>query len=82
MKISMLFACFIIASNALAKDTYVKPHIRKDGSFVQGHRRSTPNSTETDNFSTKGNVNPYTGEEGTIKPRKEKNYWNDSQDEE
>lgn len=27
--------------------------------------RTSPNHTKNDNYSTKGNVNPYTGEEGT-----------------
>nr|MBI3611673.1 hypothetical protein [Nitrospirota bacterium] len=43
----------------------VRPHTRRDGSYVEGHRRSGPNSTQRDNYSTKGNVNPYTGKSGT-----------------
>jgi len=31
--------------------------------------RTAPNGTQKDNFSTKGNVNPYTGQRGT-KPAK------------
>jgi hypothetical protein len=30
--------------------------------------RSSPNSTTLDNYSTKGNVNPYTGQPGTKDP--------------
>lgn len=43
----------------------VRPHTRRDGSYVEGHRRSGPNSTQRDNYSTRGNVNPYTGKSGT-----------------
>lgn len=50
--------------------TYVAPTIRSDGSFVQGHQRSTANDTKLDNWSTKGNSNPYTGEKGTKNPYK------------
>ncbi|PPK83789.1 hypothetical protein CLV84_4335 [Neolewinella xylanilytica] len=38
----------------------------KGNKFVQGHFRTAPNSTVNDNFSTIGNVNPYTGEAGTV----------------
>ena len=43
----------------------MKHIIRKDGTYVAPHQRWTPNSTKLDNFSTKGNVNPYTGEKGS-----------------
>lgn len=43
---------------------YVAPHVTKNGTYVQGHYRSNPNGSSGDNWSTKGNVNPYTGEPG------------------
>jgi hypothetical protein len=43
----------------------VKGYTRKDGTYVAPHYRSATNSTKNDNYSTKGNVNPYTGKEGT-----------------
>lgn len=46
-------------------DVYVDSYYRSDGTHVQGHHRSEPNSTVTDNFSYKGNTNPYTGETGS-----------------
>ena len=60
---SVLLAAF--AAQAMAQ-TYVNPHVRSDGTFVQGHVRSSPNGTTSDNFSTRGNVNPYTGQAGTV----------------
>ena len=48
--------------------TYVAPHVTRDGTYVEGHHRSAPNSTRMDNYSTQGNVNPYTGHVGTINP--------------
>jgi len=30
--------------------------------------QTNPNSTKLDNYSTKGNVNPYTGKPGTVDP--------------
>lgn len=47
---------------------YTAPHVTKNGTFVQGHMATNPNSTRNDNFSTRGNINPYTGQAGT-KPR-------------
>ena len=45
--------------------TYVQGYYKKDGTYVQGHYRTKANNTVNDNWSTKGNVNPYTGEIGT-----------------
>lgn len=41
------------------KDTYVSPHYK-----------SERNNSVWDNYSTKGNVNPYTGKRGTVDPYK------------
>jgi len=38
-------------------DVGVRGYTRRDGTYVQPHVRSAPNSTRLDNFSTKGNVN-------------------------
>jgi hypothetical protein len=45
----------------------VKGHTRRDGTYVEPHKRTAPNSTKRDNYSTKGNTNPYTGKKGTKK---------------
>jgi hypothetical protein len=44
---------------------YVRGYTRRDGTYVQPHYRSAPDSNFYNNWSTKGNVNPYTGQEGT-----------------
>lgn len=51
-----------------SKHTYVKAHYRKDGTYVKGYYKTMPNGTNRDNFSTKGNLNPYTGQYGWINP--------------
>ncbi len=48
--------------------TRVKSYYRKNGTFVQSHRRTKANDTKYDNWSTKGNINPDTGKEGYIDP--------------
>ena len=47
--------------------TRVKSYFRKSGTYVAPHYRSTPNRTKIDNYSTKGNYNPFTGKIGTKK---------------
>lgn len=49
---------------------WVEGYITSSGTYVPGHNRTVPNQTRNDNFSTRPNVNPYTGEVGT-KPRDE-----------
>ena len=55
----------LILSNPLLADTYVNGYYRSNGTYVAPHYRSSPNSTVTDNWSYKGNTNPYTGETGS-----------------
>jgi len=43
----------------------VKGYTRKDGTYVAPHVRSRPDGNFDNNWSTKGNVNPYTGKPGT-----------------
>jgi hypothetical protein len=57
--LSLLFSFTAVA------DTYVNGYCRKDGTCVQGYYRSSPNSTTTDNYSSQGNTNPYTGTSGS-----------------
>ena len=42
----------------------VNGYDRSNGTYVEPYYRSHPNHTVTDNYSFKGNVNPYTGQEG------------------
>lgn len=67
-KYFLLFT-LIFTGVTLAKDVYVEGYTRSDGTAVKGHYRSAPNSTINDNFSTEGNINPYTGKKGWI-PKK------------
>lgn len=46
-------------------DVYVHGHTTKTGKQVKPHHRSAPDGTRQNNYSTKGNVNPYTGKAGT-----------------
>lgn len=43
----------------------VHGYYRSNGTYVVPHYRSNPDSTVTDNYTYRGNVNPYTGSTGT-----------------
>jgi heat shock protein HslJ len=48
----------------------VSGYTKKDGTYVAPHQQTNPNSTQQDNYSAKGNINPYTGTVGTKIPKK------------
>ena len=54
-------------STSEARTTRVKSGITKTGTYRPPHLRTSPNKTKIDNWSTKGNVNPFTGKKGTKK---------------
>ena len=56
---------FVLLTVSLAWAGYVKGYTRKDGTYVSGYNRSDSNYTVRDNYSYKGNYNPYTGRQGT-----------------
>lgn len=43
----------------------VDGYTRQNGTQVDPYYRSSPNNTQSDNWSVKPNVNPYTGQPGT-----------------
>ncbi len=45
-------------------DVSVRGYYRSNGTYVQPHYRSSPDSSIYNNWSYKGNVNPYTGKRG------------------
>ncbi len=66
-KILIVLSLVILTmQSALAE--HVSGYYRKNGTYVAPHERSDRNETKNDNYSTKGNYNPYTGEEGHKEP--------------
>lgn len=47
--------------------TRVRGYITKKGTYVAPSYRSSSNKVKYDNYSSKGNYNPYTGKKGTKK---------------
>ena len=62
-----LTALLLITASAFA-DEYVSGYTRKDGAYVNGYTRSSPDSSYNNNYSVRGNTNPYTGAHGTDSP--------------
>lgn len=75
---NLLLLLFLIITgfNLSAQDVWVNGYTRKDGTYVQGHYRTKPNHTKNDNYSTIGNINPYTGELGVHPGGKNKSVQN------
>lgn len=66
-----MFASVLEADAVTRVRGYYKP---STGRYVAPHYRSSPNSTRYDNYSTKGNYNPYTGKKGYSSPYKSYRY--------
>lgn len=67
MKIALGLLICVLAAPAWAAQ-YVKPYVKKDGTYVQGHYRSAPDGNRFNNYSSEGNYNPYTGQRGYVDP--------------
>ena len=61
--IALLTFCFI--GFLSYSQTYVEGYYKSDGTYVNGYYRTSSNNTNHDNYSTQGQVNPYTGAKGT-----------------
>lgn len=65
-----ILALFGLLDVALA-DVKVRGYYRSDGTYVRPHYRSSPDRSHNNNWSVRGNVNPYTGQRGTLPRRAE-----------
>lgn len=57
-----------VASGAALAQQQVDGYVRKDGVYVPPHYRSQPDNTRTNNWTSQGNTNPYTGQAGSRDP--------------
>ena len=74
-RLSLLLAVMLVlagAGPALAQfygpDQTVHGYTRQDGTYVQPYHRTVPDHDPFNNYSTRGNINPWTGERGTVNP--------------
>lgn len=68
MKKAIMAVILAALSVSAAADEYVNGYVRSDGTYVQPHYRSSQDSNRYNNYSTQGNVNPYTGQRGAENP--------------
>lgn len=67
----MLVAAAIACGPVFSKGSHrVKGYTKKDGTYVAPHNKTNPDKSKGNNYSSKGNVNPNTGKEGTVDPGK------------
>ena len=64
MKAIITLIIAAIGISTATADVYVNAYTKKNGAFVQGHYRSNSDGNFYNNWSTKGNVNHYTGKHG------------------
>lgn len=53
--------------NKVDASVRVSGYTTKKGTYVAPSYRSSPNKVKYDNYSSKGNYNPYTGKKGSVK---------------
>src|SRR5262245_15708542 len=64
----LIVCTFVVCLAKLAKgqDVPVRGYYRADGQWVAPHMRSKADGVFSNNWTTKGNQNPYTGKWGTV----------------
>lgn len=62
--VTIILVGFLVFSSVPVEAARVRGHIRGNGTYVEPHYRSSPNSFKGDNYSSWGNTNPYTGKRG------------------
>ncbi len=65
-----LLSTFLTAQTTNPQSATTKAYTKKNGTYVAPAHKTVSNSTQRDNYSTKGNSNPYTGKSGTRSAKK------------
>ena len=68
MKLLLLTLAILGFTNIASAQVHVDGYYKKNGTYVQPHYRSSPDSSKSNNWSAQGNSNPYTGQRGTQNP--------------
>jgi hypothetical protein len=72
--VALCLALLILLAGAVELSAFaqgsrrVRGYTRRNGTYVQSHRRTHADHTQRNNWSTVGNINPYTGKRGTKIP--------------
>ena len=73
-KLFLLFIFCMFAATGMDAAQRVGGYTKRNGTHVMSHHRSYRDSSRHNNYSTKGNYNPYTGKKGSKSPYKTKSY--------
>ena len=65
LSLLVAFSLFAGVPTVVSADVHVRGHFRDDGTYVPPHYRSDPDNSTDNNWSHRGNTNPYTGQRGT-----------------
>lgn len=68
MRLLMAAVALVGLGSTSRADEYVNGYYRNNGTYVAPYERTQPNNSLFDNYSSKPNVNPYTGQAGTVNP--------------
>ena len=76
MKLALcsVIALVICSTGADAADVQARGYTTKRGTYVMPSMRTSRNRSRTDNWSSRPNVNPYTGRTGSMNPYAPKPY--------
>jgi len=66
LAVVLLFCCTAYASHPV----HVRSTVTKHGTYRQSHYRTSPDHTQRNNWSAKGNTNPYTEKPGHAKVKR------------
>lgn len=64
MWIVIIIAALFITSTSVSAYSRVRGYTKRNGTYVIPHYRSSPNRYKWDNYSSRGNINPWTGKKG------------------
>src|SRR5574344_590681 len=67
-KVLIVFILLLTCNSVFAYDTYVSGYYRKNGTYVEPHYKTKSDNYSYNNYSSQGNVNPYTFKSGTVNP--------------
>ena len=67
-RIALAAILAVVGTSTYAASTQVDGYMRKDGTYVAPHFRTTPDNSRANNYSSQGNFNPYNGQQGTVNP--------------
>nr|DAY31843.1 MAG TPA: hypothetical protein [Caudoviricetes sp.] len=66
---AILAVCLLGPMGSIAYGKSVSGYHKRNGAYVKSYHRTSKDRTQRNNWSSKGNVNPYTGKKGTKRPK-------------